>query len=28
MVTYEAPSEIPTDKVNRKFKILYAVGKK
>jgi len=28
MAPYEPPAEIPNDKVNRDFKILYAVGKK
>ncbi|MBM4308055.1 MAG: hypothetical protein FJ107_04710 [Deltaproteobacteria bacterium] len=28
MAPYEPPVEIPTDEVNRDFKILYAVGKK
>jgi hypothetical protein len=28
MADYEPPVEIPTDKVNKDFKILYAVGKK
>jgi len=28
MAPYETPVEIPTDKVNRDFKILYAIGKK
>jgi hypothetical protein len=28
MASYEAPIEIPADKVNQDFKIIYAVGKK
>jgi hypothetical protein len=28
MITYEPPVEIPVDKVNIEFKILYAIGKK
>lgn len=28
MTSYEAPIEIPMDKVNIEFKILYAIGKK
>jgi len=28
MAPYEPPVEIPADKMNRGFKILYAVGKK
>jgi len=28
MADYEPPVEIPVDKVNKEFKILYAIGKK